>query len=92
MKLSRLLRKFADWLDEDDNPSVESVSTAFRRPTRELIDFKRGDRVLINQTSGFSRGHKGTVEFVEPRGQIWVIRDGSGGPVYFHNHELDLLS
>ncbi len=56
-----------------------------------VVIFKRGDRVLVNQTSGFNKGAEGIVEFVEPNGRIWVLRDGSSGPVYFYPTELDLI-
>lgn len=60
---------------------------------QDVVVFKRGDRVLINQTSGFSKGHKGVIEFVEPtiQGRIWVLRDGASDPAYFYPSELDLI-
>ena len=62
------------------------------RPRRILkTNLKRGDRVLVNNRSGFSKGSKGTVEFVEPVERIWVLRDGSSSPVFFYDYELDLL-
>lgn len=55
-------------------------------------DFKRGDRVYAGPNAGFNRGAEGTVEFVEPGGErIWVLRDGSSGPVYYAPHELEFL-
>jgi hypothetical protein len=56
----------------------------------EKKTMKRGDRVKVNETSGFNKGAVGTVEFVEPNGkQIWVLRDGSSSPCFFHPNELD---
>jgi hypothetical protein len=50
----------------------------------------KSERVVVNESSGFHVGAKGTVKFVEPSGQIiWVIRDGATTPVYFRNTELD---
>lgn len=51
---------------------------------------KRGDRVVANNTAGFNKGARGTVEFVEPSGErIWVLRDNSSGPVFYGPSELD---
>ncbi|AVH85268.1 hypothetical protein RsoM2USA_340 [Ralstonia phage RsoM2USA] len=62
------------------------------RPKKALkTNLKRGDRVLVNNKSGFSKGSRGTVEFVEPVERIWVLRDGSSSPVFFYDYELDLL-
>ena len=56
-----------------------------------------GDRVIVNQTSGFHKGATGVVSFVEPQarlgeqdGRVWVFRDGSNRDVYFHLRELDI--
>lgn len=54
-------------------------------------DMKIGCRVLINQSSGFSKGYKGIIEFIEPRGIVWVNRDRSGGALAFYPHELDII-
>lgn len=55
-------------------------------------DFKRGDRVYAGLNARFHRGAKGTVEFVEPGGgKVWVLRDGSNGPVYYAPAELEFL-
>jgi hypothetical protein len=48
-----------------------------------------GSRILINDDSGFSRGHKGTIQFIEPLGKVWVRRDRSGGNMFFYPYELD---
>lgn len=52
--------------------------------------FSRGMRVLINENSGFSKGARGVVVFVEPAGKIWVHRDGSSSPCFFMPYELTL--
>lgn len=63
-----------------------------RRPRLpRATNLKRGDRVRVNDRSGFSKGSKGTVEFVEPVERIWVLRDGASSPVFFYDYELDLL-
>jgi hypothetical protein len=52
--------------------------------------YKPGDRVRIKHNSGFSRGMTGVVDFQEPNGdRCWVTRDGSGGPAWFWNRELE---
>lgn len=57
--------------------------------------FKTDDRVVVNEKSGFHKGAKGIVMFVEPRakfsndGKIWVLRDGSAGPVWFFADEIN---
>lgn len=51
-----------------------------------------GDRVKANQTAGFHKGAEGVVQFVEPSYEkVWVLRDGSSGPVFYHPSELDVL-
>jgi hypothetical protein len=51
-----------------------------------------GSRILINDDSGFSRGHKGTIQFVEPLGKVWVRRDRSCCNMFFYPYELDLIN
>lgn len=58
---------------------------------QDVVVFKRGDRVRVNETSGFNKGAEGVVEFVEPSGRTWVLREGSSGPVFFYPSELDLI-
>lgn len=53
--------------------------------------FKRGDRVQANQTAGFNKGAKGVVQYVEPCGKIWVLRDGASGDIFYHAEELELI-
>ena len=51
-----------------------------------------GDRVKANQTAGFHKGAEGVVQFVEPSyDRVWVLRDRSSGPVFYHPSELDVL-
>jgi len=53
----------------------------------ELDDrFQRGSRVQVIQ--GFNVGAHGVVEFVEPTGRVWVLRDGASKPVYYESYEL----
>lgn len=51
--------------------------------------FVRGDRVFATHKAGFHKGAHGVVEFVEPTGKVWVLRDGASGPVYYMPDELD---
>lgn len=58
--------------------------------------FVRGDRVKVNQQSGFHRGATGTIAFVQPGGlsndRIWVDRDGASSAVFFLPYELELTN
>lgn len=56
--------------------------------------FEVGQRVHVNDGSGFHRGAFGRVEFQEPthEGRVWVLRDGASAPVYFYPRELELES
>lgn len=56
-----------------------------------LTTFKRGDRVQANLYAGFHKGAKGVVQYVEPSGKIWVLRDGASSDVFYHSVELDLI-
>lgn len=59
-----------------------------RKPRKIAI----GDRVKANDTAGFHKGAEGVVQFVEPSYEkVWVLRDGSSGPVFYHPSELDVL-
>ncbi len=50
-----------------------------------------GSRVKVRSNS-FNSGAEGVVVFQEPAGgRVWVWRDGSGGPCYYWNHELEVL-
>jgi hypothetical protein len=71
--------------------SVEKMSALHAKSLQyKAKTFVEGERVVVNESSGFHVGAKGTVKFVEPSGQIiWVIRDGATTPVYFRNTELD---
>jgi hypothetical protein len=69
----------------------ECMSQVFDAVTNQKFFF-RGTRVRANSTAGFHKGATGTVEFVEPSGQkIWVLRDGSSGPVFYIPSELDII-
>lgn len=52
----------------------------------------KGDKVVI--ISGFSKGSKGVVDFVEPlaNGKYWVTRNGDSSPKFWMEHELELIS
>lgn len=69
---------------------LEAEIETLRQKAPEKV-FKRGDRVEVNQHSGFNKGAKGVVEFVEPSGKVWVLRDGAGSEVFFYPEELDLI-
>lgn len=53
--------------------------------------FKRGDRVRVKR-HGWNPGATGTIEFQEPNGnRCWMVRDRADGPLYWMNHELELI-
>lgn len=64
----------------------------FEYPIAVLHTLRIGDRVQVLQTAGFHKGATGVVEFIEPNGRkVWVTRDNSGSPVYYHRDELELI-
>lgn len=68
------------------------VASQVMNHAKGLMSFSRGVRVQVNSSAGFSRGSKGTIEFVEPNGvRIWVTRDMSNSQAYFHPSELDII-
>lgn len=51
-----------------------------------------GQWVRANGKAGFHRGAEGRVVFQEPSGGIlWVQREGTGGPCWYHIDELDFI-
>lgn len=74
-------------------PGTKYVRDAVLRATilhcNVTSTFSRGDRVAVNATSGFSAGSLGVIEYVQPNGHVWVLRDGSGSAMLFQAHELD---
>lgn len=73
-----------------------NLKTALKIGIDEYLDlknpkpeFKRDDRVVVNQTAGFNSGARGVVEYVEPSGKLWVLRDGSNSACYYLPTELD---
>lgn len=51
---------------------------------------RRGHTVKV--IAGFNVGAKGVVEFVEPSGEkIWVLRDYTCTPVFYHPKELQKI-
>lgn len=69
--------------------TIERMEEAKPRPYGRR--FKTGQRVMVNDGSGFHRGAFGRVEFQEPthEGRVWVLRDGASSAAYFHPWELD---
>ncbi len=61
----------------------------FDTPILEYQTLRKGDRVKV--VAGFNVGAVGGIEFIEPRGTVWVTRDGSKSPVYYHKDELELI-
>jgi hypothetical protein len=57
----------------------------------EREKFKIGTRVYANSSAGFHKGVEGVIEYVEPTGNCWVLRDGATTAVYYKQHELDIL-
>ena len=60
-------------------------------PIVELTTFRIGDRVKVRMDAGFHKGATGEINFIEPNGKCWITRDNSGGPVYYHPEELELI-
>lgn len=63
----------------------------YDKPFVTLWTFKKGDRVQVKQTAGFHKGAVGEIDYIDPSGKVWVIRDGAKTPVYYHRDELDLI-
>ncbi len=71
---------------------LEAEIDSYRvRDKEEKKTFKRGDRVQANEQAGFHKGAKGTVQYVEPSGKIWVLKDGASSDVFYYPDELDLI-
>lgn len=66
--------------------------TAVFATLADLKSYKRGDYVQVTGEGAFSRGSKGVVEFVEPNGNVWVLRDGAGSPCFFLPAELTKIA
>lgn len=47
---------------------------------------KIGSRVKV--IAGFNVGAKGTVQYIEPTGRLWVRRDNAGSDVFYHPEEV----
>jgi hypothetical protein len=59
-------------------------------PIREIgIGFKVGDRVVATQDAGFHKGAHGVIEYIDPSGKHWVMRDGASKAVYYMAGELE---
>jgi hypothetical protein len=56
---------------------------------RVFRPFQRGDRVVVNEQAGFHKGARGVIDYITPDGRIWIIRDGSSSPLYWHAFELE---
>jgi hypothetical protein len=69
--------KYSDWADTD-------------KIYNHIKEFKIGVRVKVNDTAGFSRGARGIIEYVEPSGRCWVLRDGADKACYYCPSELDM--
>ena len=48
-----------------------------------------GSRIKV--ISGFNVGAKGTVNYIEPTGRMWVRRDGASSDVFYHPEEVKLV-
>lgn len=71
--------------------AVGNAKAKVETPAEVYTGFVRGMRVLINENSGFSKGARGAVVFVEPSGKrVWVHRDRASSPCFFMPHELTL--
>lgn len=61
-----------------------------KHPPPKVVELLVGDRVRGSETCGFNKSMTGTVKFVEPRGTVWVLRDGASSPCMYASHELIL--
>jgi transcription antitermination factor NusG len=50
------------------------------------VSIKVGSRIKV--ISGFSVGAKGTVNYIDPSGKMWVRRDGASSDVFYHPEEV----
>ena len=50
------------------------------------VSIKVGSRIKV--ISGFNVGAKGTVNYIEPSGKMWVRRDGASSDVFYHPEEV----
>ena len=90
--------------------SITVTDPRVEEPVEQKMSFKNdgtlnpdevlvaGDKVLVNQQSGFHKGARGVAVFVEPlaqyyqRGQVWVLREHAASPVWFFVYELDKIN
>ena len=81
------LEKFAELIVR------ECATLAFDGPNGILEHFgvndnsiKVGSRVKV--VSKFNVGARGTVNYIEPSGKLWVRRDGASSDVFYHPEEV----
>lgn len=87
-----VVRHCVNILIKDGEKQKSYWASEYARMILEEFDldgpYKRGDRVQVIE--GFNVGAHGVVEFVEPSGKVWVLRDHASKPVFYHPHELTL--
>lgn len=52
--------------------------------------FEPGQRVVVRETAGFSRGAHGVVKYQTPDRKVWVRRDYASSDAFFYPDELML--
>lgn len=90
--VGELVRERSDMMKLIGQLATENAALKQDALNMEPRKIQIGDRVVANQTAGFHKGAEGVVQFVEPNYEkVWVLRDRSSGPVFYHPSELDVL-
>jgi transcription antitermination factor NusG len=66
--------------------AIELIKQHFEDPDRS---FRVGGRVKV--IAGFNVGAKGTVNYIEPTGKLWVRRDGASSDVFYMPEEVKVI-
>ena len=98
-QLNDIKNKFAELIVKDCYvalfPALRDMVS--RRQAYEMIEkhFGVGKQQInigsrIKVLSGFNVGAKGTVNYIEPTGRLWVRRDGASSDVFYLPEEVGL--
>ena len=63
--------------------AIDLIKQHFEDPS---VTIRVGSRVKI--VAGFNVGAKGTVNYIEPTGRLWVRRDGASSDVFYMPEEV----
>jgi hypothetical protein len=66
--------------------AIDLIKQHFEDPDRS---FRVGGRVKV--IAGFNVGAKGTVNYIEPSGKLWVRRDGASSDVFYMPEEVKVI-